>query len=80
MSTAATLVQNLRNRLSKPAGYRLFDIQLKHRITLGNRGALCVQPGQRCGADAHPGTRPTGQATVSQRQRRTYPTCPNRGD
>ena len=34
MSAAATLVQNLRNRLSKPAGYRLFDIQLKHRITL----------------------------------------------
>ena len=32
MSTAATLVQNLRNRLSKPAGYRLFDIQLKHRL------------------------------------------------
>ena len=34
MSAAATLMQNLRNRLSKPAGYRLFDIQLKHRITL----------------------------------------------
>ena len=34
MSAAAALVQNLRNRLSKPAAYRLFDIQLKRRITL----------------------------------------------
>ena len=34
MSAAATLVQNLRNRLSKPTAYRLFDIRLKHRITL----------------------------------------------
>ena len=34
MSAAATVVQNLRNRLTKPTGYRLFDIQLKRRITL----------------------------------------------
>ena len=34
MSPVAALVQNLRNRLSKPTAYRLFDIQLKRRITL----------------------------------------------
>ena len=34
MSPAAALVHNLRNRLSKPTAYRLFDIQLKRRITL----------------------------------------------
>lgn len=34
MSAAATLVQNLRKRLSKPTGYQLFDIQLKQRIAL----------------------------------------------
>ena len=34
MSAAATLVHNLRKRLSKPTGYRLFDIQLKRRIAL----------------------------------------------
>ena len=34
MPAAATPVHNLRNRLTKPTGYRLFDIQLKRRITL----------------------------------------------
>lgn len=34
MSAVTTLVQNLRTRLSKPAGYRLFDIQLKQRLVL----------------------------------------------
>ena len=34
MSTAAPQAHNLRNRLSKPAGYQLFDIQLKRRIAL----------------------------------------------
>ncbi|MFJ7883121.1 siderophore-interacting protein [Pseudomonas sp. NPDC096917] len=34
MSAAATLVQNLRKRLSKPTGYQLFDIELKQRIAL----------------------------------------------
>ena len=34
MSAAATLVNHLRKRLSKPSGYQLFDIQLKQRIAL----------------------------------------------
>lgn len=34
MSVAATLVQKLRKRLSKPSGYELFDIVLKQRIDL----------------------------------------------
>ena len=34
MSVAATLVQKLRKRLSKPSGYQLFDIALKQRIDL----------------------------------------------
>ena len=34
MSVATTLVQSLRKRLSKPAGYQLFDIRLKHSIAL----------------------------------------------
>ena len=34
MSAAATLVNHLRKRLSKPTGYQLFDIQLKQRIAL----------------------------------------------
>ena len=34
MSVATTLVQSLRKRLSKPAGYQLFDIRLKYSIAL----------------------------------------------
>lgn len=46
MSVAATLVQTLRKRLSKPSGYELFDIQLKQRVALSPSLLRCVFSGK----------------------------------